>query len=78
MKKVARGFVASVVAMIVFMASAVRSFAQEGSVYEFKEPKHNLFFYVPLPVIIFGSLVAIGMYLVYHYWANGRLRDDMS
>ena len=77
MKKVVKGLIASVVAVILSIAGAVSSFAQ-SSIYSYTETKHNLFYYVPLPVIIFGSLVGIGMYLVYHYWANGKLPDDMS
>jgi len=79
MKKRAKSIYASVVIAIMALVSAVTSYAQEGaSPYDFKPVKHNFFFYFPVPGLIFATVAVLGMYLIYHYWANGKLTDDMS
>ena len=40
--------------------------------------KSSHWFAVPLPILVFGGLFALVIYLIYHYWANGKLTDDMS
>ena len=78
MKKIGSGIYASAVAVVMIMLQAVKAVAQ-GSVYDTQpEVHHNFFYYVPVPVLIFGSLIALAAYLVYHFWANGKLVDDMS
>jgi hypothetical protein len=33
---------------------------------------------IPVSAFVFGALFVMMVYGIYHYWANGALRDDMS
>ncbi len=33
---------------------------------------------IPVSIFVFGALFVMAIYAIYHYWANGMLRDDMA
>ena len=35
-------------------------------------------YYGPFPIVLFSLMLATFIYLIYRYWSNGTLRDDMS
>ena len=78
-KSMSSGF-GKVAAVLFFLLYGITGYAQPVvSTYDIKTTGHAVAFMDgPFPVIIFGLLFVLGIYLIYHYWANGKLIDDMS
>ena len=80
MNKKAKSVYVVLLTAVIGMLATLSGYAQEvTATTDLKPLKHAGFFnYVPVPAIIFGTVFVVGIYLIYHYWANGTLRDDMS
>ena len=80
MKKRVRGIYAGALTAILLLVSNLSGFGQDV-VYSYgvtSHQKHNLFYYLPPTAIGVISVFFLGVYLIYHYWANGKLIDDLS
>lgn len=65
---------------LLVVLGTMRGYAQ-AMVYTYDLKVHHkasLWYDGPLPIILFGTLFVVGIYVIYHYWSNGQLRDDMS
>jgi len=79
MKKLGNSCRKLVIACICMIAG-VSAYAQEVvPTYDMQVSKQPEYWYDgPIPIIAFGVLFVIGAYLIYHFWANGKLKDDIS
>jgi hypothetical protein len=86
MRKTIEGIWSKAVLLCSMLVCGVGAYAQDGaaaplpeSAYQYEAPKHmGGIMNGQLPVIIFGVLFVVMIITAYHYWANGRLVDDMS
>jgi hypothetical protein len=80
MKKRVRGIYAGALTSILLLVSNLSGYGQDVA-YTYgiaSHQKHNLFYYLPPTAMVVLSVFFLGVYLIYHYWHNGKLIDDLS
>ncbi len=79
-KKITPTILGTMTTVLFFLLYGLTGYAKPVvSTYDIKTTSQSVSFIDgPYAVILFGLLFVAGIYLIYHYWANGKLTDDMS